>query len=253
MAMKTTPIGRRLIQAFESCMKAIPGRPGWFKAYLDVVGVVTIGWGTTRSDVPDLTLDTEWSQQRCDDVFAASLGKYERYVAQGAGGVALHWFQFDALVSWVYNCGYSASSAVWKAIAEGNHDRVPVLLARWNKAGGKVYNGLVRRRKAEGELYTGDVDAASRTAQVRLSAPDEPMPQKVDTPVPTAGDLVGVAKGPIAGATASGGGAGAATASWWDALPWWSALGLAIAGAAAVCYFAWQAVKIIKYERANWA
>ena len=251
--MKGTNVGRRLIQAFESCMQAIVGRPGFFKAYRDVVGVITIGWGTTRSDVADLNDNTVWSQAQCDDVFDKSLEKYERYVERGAGGVKLAWYQFDALLSWVYNCGYSASSAVWKAIAEGNHDRVPVLLARWNKAGGKVYNGLVRRRKAEGELYAGDVDAASRTAQVRLSAPDEPMPQKVDTPVPTAGDLVGVAKGPIAGATASGGGAGAATASWWDALPWWSALGLAIAGAAVAAFFVWQAVKIIKYEKENWA
>lgn len=251
--MKTTNVGIRLIQAFESCMKAIPGRPGWFKAYLDVVGVITIGWGTTRSDVPDLSIDVEWSQQRCDDVFAASLGKYERYVERGAGAVELQWFQFDALVSWVYNCGYSASSAVWKAIAEGNHDRVPVLLARWNKAGGKVYNGLVRRRKAEGELYAGDVEAASRTAQKPLGSPDEPMPQKIDTPVPTAGDLVGVAKGPITGAAASGGGTGAATASWWDAMPWWETSLIVLVGVAVAAFCVWQAVKIIKYEKENWA
>lgn len=38
--MRMGPAGLELVKAFESCMKAIPGRPGYFKPYDDGVGVL---------------------------------------------------------------------------------------------------------------------------------------------------------------------------------------------------------------------
>lgn len=73
--------------------------------------------------------------------------------------VALRQHEFDALVSLVYNCGIGAlynyeekrEMAVLRALKKG--EGVPEAMALWNKSGGKVLPGLVRRRKSEGYLF----------------------------------------------------------------------------------------------------
>lgn len=73
--------------------------------------------------------------------------------------------QFAALVSFVFNTGRGGleirergqpprPSGVLRAILDGRYEDVPAQLARWNRSMGKVNNGLVRRRKAEGELWS---------------------------------------------------------------------------------------------------
>ena len=42
-----------------------------------------------------------------------------------------------------------------KVINSGDHAGVPAQIKRWNKAGGKVLDGLIRRREAEALLYEG--------------------------------------------------------------------------------------------------
>jgi lysozyme len=63
--------------------------------------------------------------------------------------------QFDALVSFTYNCGESslASSTLLKKLNAGDFDAVPAELSRWTHAGATVLPGLVRRRKAEADLF----------------------------------------------------------------------------------------------------
>ena len=63
--------------------------------------------------------------------------------------------QFSALVSFAFNVGASAflRSSVLKAVNAGRFDEVPALLGRWVRADGRVLDGLVRRRAAEGELF----------------------------------------------------------------------------------------------------
>jgi len=64
--------------------------------------------------------------------------------------------QFDALVSFVFNCGSGnfAKSTLLKKIKVNPHDPlITKWFAVWNKGGGKVLSGLVRRRKEEIELY----------------------------------------------------------------------------------------------------
>ena len=65
--------------------------------------------------------------------------------------------QFDALVSWVYNFGNGnlTSSTMLKVLNSGDYDGVPAQIKRWNKAGGKVLEGLTRRRQAEADLFVG--------------------------------------------------------------------------------------------------
>jgi lysozyme len=63
--------------------------------------------------------------------------------------------QFDALCSFGFNCGTGAiqTSTLTRRLNAGEYAAVPHELNRWVKAGGQTLPGLVRRRKAEGELF----------------------------------------------------------------------------------------------------
>jgi lysozyme len=208
--MKTSSTGIALIQAFESCLK--PTGDGRFRTYRCPAGVVTIGWGTTAADAPSLAEGEIWTRDKCDEVFIASLTKYEAMVDRAAASRAkpLAQHQFDALVSLVYNCGPKAlAGSVGAALREGRDADVPALMARWNKAGGKVLAGLARRRKAEGELWAGDRAAASRTAQTILP---ETVARSREVPAPSVADLVrATQKTTTAVAVAAGGTVAAGT------------------------------------------
>lgn len=64
--------------------------------------------------------------------------------------------QFGSLVSFAYNVGigaFTGSTLLKKVNANPNDQSIGIEFARWNKAGGKVLQGLINRRKAEKELY----------------------------------------------------------------------------------------------------
>jgi lysozyme len=69
--------------------------------------------------------------------------------------VALNQTQFDALCSFGFNCGVGAiqSSGVIRTLNAGNYGGVPAQLMRWVNSGGHPVPGLVRRRRAEGDLF----------------------------------------------------------------------------------------------------
>jgi len=71
--------------------------------------------------------------------------------------VPLEQNQFDAMVSWVFNLGSTnlSSSTLLKKLNNSEYDEVPSQIKRWNKAGGKVLDGLIRRREAEALLFEG--------------------------------------------------------------------------------------------------
>lgn len=243
----TNPSGLALIKAFESCLK--PVRPGVYTTYRCPANVVTIGWGTTRDDVPTLREGDTWTRQRCDEVFADSLTrKYEPHVTAYLRDAAVNDNQFSTLVSWAYNTGGPASSAVWAAVRSGDHKRVPVLLGRWNKGGGKVLRGLVRRRQAEGLLYAGNVSAALEVAGTAVPG-EMPQAKYQEPPKPTAPELAATAKKEAAAATGSGGGLWAM----WDQLTAGQQTALVVVVVAVVAAAGWFAWRRIKYELENWA
>ena len=161
--MRIGPAGLELVKAFESCMKAIPGRPGYFKPYDDGVGVLTIGWGHTNHHLPHFDKGAVWSQAECDSALAGDMQTFERHVAKQCN-VKLEQYEYDALVSWSFNTGGPATATLWKKLNTGNRAAIPTELAKWNKGGGKVMKGLVRRRKAEGLMFAGDVKGALAVA-----------------------------------------------------------------------------------------
>ena len=141
--MKISEEGKNLIKKFEGCE---------LEAYKCAAGVWTIGYGHIKTAVEGM----EISQSRADELFDEEMGEYENYV-NTAVTVPLSQNQFDAIVSWVFNLGNGnlQASTMLKVINSGDHAGVPDQIKRWNKAGGKVLEGLIRRREAEALLYEG--------------------------------------------------------------------------------------------------
>ena len=141
--MKTSQYGIDLIKHFEGCE---------LKAYKCPAGVWTIGYGHTKGVQPG----DEWSEDHADHMLQVELEEYEGYVDKYVTA-PLGQNQFDALVSWTYNLGGGNLSASTMLIVmnAGEYDEVPNQMLRWNKAGGKVLEGLTRRRQAEAERFCG--------------------------------------------------------------------------------------------------
>ena len=133
--------GISLIKKFEGCE---------LEAYQDSVGVWTIGYGHTK----DVKQGDKINQDEAEHLLEEEMPEYEGYINDMVE-VSLEQCQFDALVSWVYNLGPTnlSSSTLLKVLNEGDYDEVPFQIKRWNKAGGKVLEGLTRRREAEALLF----------------------------------------------------------------------------------------------------
>tara|TARA_Y100000052_G_scaffold19495_1_gene19230 strand:- start:363 stop:794 length:432 start_codon:yes stop_codon:yes gene_type:complete len=135
--------GLALIKKFEGCE---------LKAYQCSAGVWTIGYGHTK----DVVEGMEITQEQAEQMLVDELHEYESYINKYVT-VALSQNQFDALVSWVYNLGPAnlSASTMLKVLNSGEYEDVPAQMKRWNKAGGKVLEGLIRRREAEACLFVG--------------------------------------------------------------------------------------------------
>jgi lysozyme len=135
--------GLSLIKKFEGCE---------LEAYQCSAGVWTIGYGHTKGVTPSDSI----SQEEAEQMLVDELHEYESYVNEYVT-VALSQNQFDALVSWVYNLGPAnlKASTLLKVLNSGEYEDVPAQIKRWNKAGGKVLEGLIRRREAEACLFQG--------------------------------------------------------------------------------------------------
>lgn len=114
--------------------------------YLDIVGVPTIGFGTTGGVKPgDKTDPVKALQRKLSDV-----QKFEGAIKQCVK-VPLHQYEYDAYLSLAYNIGsgaFCSSSLVKKLNAEDYAGACREIL-RWNRAGGKVVRGLSVRREKE--------------------------------------------------------------------------------------------------------
>lgn len=152
--MNIGPDGVKLIQSFEGCARKRPD--GSYDAYPDPAtggDPWTIGWGSTGADIKRGVV---WTQQQCDDRFAAHVAEFAKKVEAAIGGAATTQHQFDAMVSLAYNIGmgnFSASTLLRKHKA-GDFAGAAAQFAVWNKANKKVMAGLTRRRAAEAALYS---------------------------------------------------------------------------------------------------
>ena len=141
--MNISAEGLSLIKKFEGCE---------LKAYRCAANVLTIGYGVTKG----VTEDMEISQEEAESLLQEEMHEYEGYINDMVK-VPLEQHQFDSMVSWVFNLGSGnlSSSTLLKKLNNSEYDEVPEQIKRWNKAGGKVLEGLVRRREAEALLFSG--------------------------------------------------------------------------------------------------
>lgn len=119
-------------------------------AYQCAAGVWTIGYGHTKGVQKGMVI----SEDTANEMLVEELNEYENYI-NTLVNVELNQNQFDAMVSWVYNLGGGnlKASTLLKVLNAGDYAGVPAQMMRWNKAGGKVLEGLTRRRQAEADLF----------------------------------------------------------------------------------------------------
>lgn len=208
--MDISPRGIEFIVSFEGKHKLLAD--GTYKAYLDTLAkpnVWTIYCGLTKGVGPNTCVTEDQGNAMFRKELAVHEDAVEKYVK-----VPLNQNQFDALVSFVYNCGPNAlkNSTLLKRLNAGKYAEIPAQFARWNKAGGKVWPGLTRRRAAEGSLFMEPVEIeAPEHVVVRVedgrevTLPETAMPQRVEEAKPAVKDVV-VSSWTIRGALAAIGG-----------------------------------------------
>tara|TARA_B100000900_G_scaffold390162_1_gene383640 strand:- start:249 stop:692 length:444 start_codon:yes stop_codon:yes gene_type:complete len=141
--MEISQEGIALIKKFEGCE---------LEAYKCAAGVWTIGYGSTKGVKESDSI----TQEDADKLLMDELKEYESYVNDFVE-VNLEQNQFDSLCSFCYNLGPQSlkSSTLLKVLNAKDYEGVPAQIKRWNKAGGKVLQGLIRRREAEALLFEG--------------------------------------------------------------------------------------------------
>lgn len=143
-----------LVKKFEGCK---------LTAYRDEVKAWTIGYGITNSDksITGTTIKRglkisketaeKWLEESLNKKYLPLVLKYDEQY---------NWNQneLDALVSFAYNIG-----SITQLTAKGTRSKktIAAKLIEYNKAGGKVYRGLTRRRKAEQKLFITPVKKKS--------------------------------------------------------------------------------------------
>lgn len=164
--MKTSDHGIAFIKRWEGVK---------LNAYLCPANVWTIGVGHTAAmGDPKPVKGMRISEAEADMILRRDLKQIERDII-AAVKAPLSQNQFDTLVSFVFNVGIGAfrKSTLLKKLNGGDAKAVPSELMKWTRAGGKVVQGLVNRRKAEADMWRG-----APTDQ----KPDGDMVQRVDQP-----------------------------------------------------------------------
>lgn len=148
LEMATSDKGREFIEMWEEGGKAK------LRPYDDGTGVLTIGFGhTTPAGPPKVVRGMTITADEADRILASDLAAVEVNVCHHVE-ISLTQAQFDCLVSFDFNTGGLVRSTVLRRVNAGQFDLVPAALMMWVRGGGRVMQGLVRRRKAEGILFS---------------------------------------------------------------------------------------------------
>jgi lysozyme len=145
--MKVNKLGIDMMHHFEGCK---------LTAYQCPAKVWTIGWGNTF--YPDKTPVKQGdviTQEQANALFETVMNNFALGVKKCLTK-EVNENQFSALVCFAYNVGIGSlqkSTLLKKININPNDETIAGEFAKWTKAGGKVLLGLVRRRKAESDLY----------------------------------------------------------------------------------------------------
>jgi len=136
--------------------------------YRDPVGVLTIGYGTTAAAKVGISpqLGQTITREAGERYLLTAVNKFAEDISRHMTRTATA-NQFGAMVSLAYNVGPGAfrKSSVLRKFNAGDIEGAANAFLLWNKAGGKVLPGLVRRRAAERDLFLTVTDhVAHKTA-----------------------------------------------------------------------------------------
>lgn len=140
--MRYSQSGLHLTEAFEDCK---------LRAYQDVKGVWTIGYGHTEGVSPGMTCSPMQAEVWLRQDVATAVAAVNRLVK---GPLTQN--EFDALVDFTFNAGAGslAHSTLLQLINAGDDAHAAAEFEKWDKSGGKVVAGLLRRRVSERELFS---------------------------------------------------------------------------------------------------
>lgn len=139
-------------------------------------GVWTVGYGCTVGVKPYQRI----TEKEANEMLIRELTKHETYVNKYVNQLKLNQDQFDALVSFSYNCGFGNLK---KLVADKNgkatRDKKTIAekMLFYNKCNGKVMRGLVNRRKKEYELFCSkDLTAVEKNSAIKKTNVNNNMP-----------------------------------------------------------------------------
>ena len=143
MTQPMNALGLKILENSEGCRLV---------AYRDGGGIWTIGWGHTGPEVHEGLV---WTQAQADAALQQDLERFEAGVTRADGSTPTTANQYSAMCDLAFNIGIGnfLNSSVLRLHKAGNDKGAAAAFALWNKAGGKVEQGLVDRRAAEAALY----------------------------------------------------------------------------------------------------
>lgn len=149
------------MHASQKVIHFIVSREGcYLRPYRDIGGLRTVGIGhliTSDEEFPD---DEEITEDTARRLLLEEIRFVEKMLKKNVK-VKLNQDQFDALVSFGFNCGVGVfkRSGVMSAVNSGDFKRVPDRLLEWSKAnvGGvlRTVDRIADRRRREGDMFTG--------------------------------------------------------------------------------------------------
>ena len=148
--MKFNDAGLELIMDFEGCM---------LTAYRDVGGLLTIGYGHTREVREGQEITFEEALALLHEDLKDTLASV--HFTLGRSAFTINDNQFSACVCFAYNVGVGsfAKSTLLNCITKGHLNDAANEFLRWCKVDGKECAGLLRRRKAERDLFLTPLSA----------------------------------------------------------------------------------------------
>lgn len=139
--MRTSDRGIDLVKEYEGFRA---------KAYRCPSGIWTIGYGHTKNVRPGM----EITREEGEVFLREDLKIAENVVNRECPRISQN--KFDALASFVFNCGegnFMRSTLLKCVKANPDNPNIRYELSKWTKSGGTSLPGLIRRRRAEADLY----------------------------------------------------------------------------------------------------
>lgn len=119
----------------------------------------TIGYGSTFIDGEPVTKYAVITESDALDLLRADIEAFAERVSKPGLPDTVTQFQFDAVISLVYNIGFAAfMKSTTSTLFYGGHD-ISGRFGLFVRSSGKIIPGLVRRRQEEKEIYVNGVYA----------------------------------------------------------------------------------------------